>query len=46
MPSTNARPLVGVSNVVKILMSVVFPAPLGPSSPKELSLAHFEVHVF
>jgi tyrosyl-tRNA synthetase len=34
MPSTNARPLVGVSNVVKIFIRVVFPAPLGPSSPK------------
>jgi tyrosyl-tRNA synthetase len=34
MPSTQARPLVGVSNVVKIFIRVVFPAPLGPSSPK------------
>ena len=32
--ATNARPEVGVRRVARILMSVVFPAPLGPKSPK------------
>jgi len=32
-PATRAVPLVGSSSVVRILMSVVLPAPLGPSSP-------------
>ena len=33
-PATRAVPLVGSSRVVRILISVVFPAPLGPSRPK------------
>src|SRR5262245_31111335 len=34
MPSTIARPAVGVSSVESILMVVVFPAPFGPIKPK------------
>ena len=33
-PKIRASPLVGSSSVVRILISVVLPAPLGPSSPK------------
>ena len=33
-PKTRAVPDVGRSSVVKILMSVVLPAPFGPSRPK------------
>ena len=33
-PKIRASPLVGRSSVVRILISVVLPAPLGPSSPK------------
>ena len=32
-PNTRAVPLLGSSSVVRILMSVVLPAPFGPSSP-------------
>ena len=32
-PSTRALPLVGVRSVERILIVVVLPAPLGPSSP-------------
>jgi len=33
-PSTVAVPEVGISSVVRILIVVVLPAPLGPSRPK------------
>jgi hypothetical protein len=33
-PATRAVPEVGSRRVVRILMRVVLPAPLGPSSPK------------
>ena len=33
-PKIRASPLVGRSSVVRILISVVLPAPFGPSSPK------------
>ncbi len=33
-PQTVSEPLVGIIRVESILMKVVFPAPLGPSSPK------------
>src|SRR5438874_10741787 len=33
-PTTDARPLVSGKSVVKILMIVLLPAPLGPSKPK------------
>jgi hypothetical protein len=33
MPATVAEPLVGVDSVVRILMVVDLPAPLGPSRP-------------
>src|SRR5437867_3849842 len=33
-PATSASPVVGNRSVVRILMKVVFPAPLGPRSPK------------
>ena len=33
-PKMLARPALGSSSVVRILISVVLPAPLGPSSPK------------
>ncbi len=32
-PSTHARPADGASSVVRILMSVVLPAPFGPRRP-------------
>src|SRR6266581_3744163 len=34
LPATNAFPEVGRRSVARILMSVVFPAPFGPRSPK------------
>ena len=34
IPSTVAVPVVGSRRVERILVSVVFPAPFGPSSPK------------
>ena len=33
-PEINASPEVGLSNVVKIIIVVLFPAPLGPKKPK------------
>ena len=43
MPATKAIPDVMVSNPVSIRTSVVFPAPLGPSSPEQLAREHFKV---
>src|SRR5271166_4945909 len=34
LPSTQAEPELGANRVVKILISVVLPAPFGPSRPK------------
>src|SRR5262245_23058240 len=34
LPSMRASPQVGLSSVARILMVVVFPAPLGPMKPK------------
>src|SRR5687768_15794265 len=34
IPATTARPLVGASSPVSILMVVVLPAPFGPRNPK------------
>jgi hypothetical protein len=42
-PKIRASPLVSRSSVVRILISVVLPAPLGPSSPEELARRDLEV---
>ena len=42
-PAISTRPQVGRARVVQMLMVVVLPAPLGPSRPIQLALAHTQL---
>ena len=44
-PATTAVPLVGGTSVVNMRMSVLLPAPFGPSRPKISPLSHREADV-
>jgi hypothetical protein len=44
-PSTDARPLVGVSSPQSTRIVVDLPAPLGPRNPKDLALADLKRNV-
>ena len=45
IPSTSTAPLVGGRNPVRILMQVVFPAPLGPSRPSTSPRSTLEAQI-
>ena len=44
-PATQARPVLGASRVVRILIRVVLPAPFGPEQPKQLAAIYLKVDI-